>query len=217
MRLNTCSTALALSLLVVGTLAAQQANDERQEFGIIVGELSGGNPNASTPTVPGALTLDSGVAFEASFASKIRDLNFGSVYWEVDGLAGPMRYLAGIPATATHELRSVYLTPGVRLQFMPKEALSPWVAAGAGYAFYDTSGSSIAGSTTGGGTTSTAGTTNTYAVDFGAGVDYAIGKRYVLRGEVRGFYTGSPNFGVPTPGGQFNLVIGGGIVWRFSK
>jgi hypothetical protein len=211
MRLSTCSTALALSLLATCAIFAQQQGDEKQEFSVIVGELSGGNPNASTPTVPAALNLDAGVAVEANFARKIRDLGFASAYWEVNGLVGPLRYLSGTPVNATQEIHSVFLTPGVKLQFTPKEPLSPWVAGGAGYAFYDSSKTSIAGGPTVGGTA------NTYAIDFGGGVDWAMGKRYVLRGEVRGIYTGNPNFGVPTSGGQFNFVIGGGIVWRFSK
>ena len=61
------------------------------------------------------------------------------------------------------------------------------------------------------------GSTNTYAVDFGGGMDWAMGKRYVVRAEIRGFYTGAPNFGVSASGNQFSFVIGGGLVWRFSK
>lgn len=207
MRLSTCSAAFTLSLLAVCSLSAQQAGEERQEFAVTVGELSGNSPNAAG----GPLTLDSGVAVEANFARKVRDLSFGSMYWEVDGLVGPLRYLSGTPTTATNEIHSLFFTPGVKLQFTPKEPLSPWVAAGAGYAFYNSSGSSIAGGKIAGGST------NTYAVDFGGGMDWAMGKRYVVRAEIRGFYTGAPNFGVSASGNQFNFVIGGGLVWRFSK
>jgi hypothetical protein len=38
-----------------------------------------------------------------------------------------------------------------------------------------------------------------------------------LRGEVRGFYTGSPKFDTGTSGGLFNFEIGFGLVWRSSK
>jgi opacity protein-like surface antigen len=215
MRLSICSTALALSLLAACTLSAQ-------EFSLTVGELSGGNPSLSaslvnTSVVPLGLSLNAGFSVGANFARKIKDVPWGSVYWEVEGLGGPNRYVAGTPVTATHAIRSVFLTPGVKMAFTPKEVLSPWVSAGGGYAFYDSSGTSIAGGTTGGGTASTGGTTNTYAVDFGAGLDYAVNKRYTLRGEVRGFYTGSPNFGLATPGGLFNFEIGFGVVWGKAK
>jgi opacity protein-like surface antigen len=222
MRLSTGSTALTLSLFAACMLSAQQSGDERQEFALTVGELSGGNPSLSaalvnSSVVPLGLSLNSGVAVGADFARKIKDVPWGSVYWEVDGLAGPLRYVAGTPLTATHEIHSVFLTPGVKMVFMPKEALSPWVAAGAGLAYYNSSGTSIGGGPTGGGTSNGSDNRITYAVDFGGGLDYAVNKKYTLRGEVRGFYTGSPNYGLATPGGLFNFEIGFGVVWRSSK
>ena len=161
--------------------------------------------------------MGSGVAFEADYARKISDLRWASIYWEVDGVVSPLRDLSGFPVTATNRIRSVYLTPAVRVQFMPKERFSPWISAGEGYAFYDSSGTSIAGGTTGGGVKALSGTSNKIAADFGVGVDFVTSKHYVLRGDVRGFYTGSPNYGTPVTGGQFNFLIGGGIVWRFGK
>ena len=63
------------------------------------------------------------------------------------------------------------MTPGVRLQFAQQERITPWIDAGAGYAFYDSSGTSI-----GGGSTPSSGAKSTYAVDFGAGVDIVASK-----------------------------------------
>ncbi len=206
------SGALALSLLAVCSLSAQPAGDERSELAIVVGEVSGGNP---TVVAGGALNVDAGVAFEANYARKFRDMGAVAVYWEINGMASPLRYMAGIPATAAHSIHSGFVMPGIKLQFTPKEVVSPWLDAGAGYAFYNSSGSAIQGGPTGGGTASTGGSASTYAIDFGGGADFALGKRYLIRGEVRGIYTGNPNFGVPTSGGLFNFVIGGGLVWRF--
>ncbi len=222
MRLSTCSTALALSILAAFTLSAQQSGDEHQEFALTVGELSGGNPSLSpaltnNAVVPLALSLNAGVSVGANFARKIKDVPWGAVYWEMEALGGPLRYVTGTPATAAHEIHSVFLTPGVKMVFTPKEVLSPWVAAGGGAAYYNSSGTSIGGGPTGGGTSGSADNRVTYAVDFGAGVDYAMNKKYTLRGEVRGFYTGSPGFGVATTGGLFNFEIGFGLVWRSTK
>jgi opacity protein-like surface antigen len=218
MRLSTCLTALALSLLAAFTLSAQQSGDERQEFALTVGELSGGNPSLSAAltnasVVPLGLSLNAGFAVGGNYARKIKDVPWGSVYWEVDALGEPNRYVAGAPVTATHAIRSVYLTPGLKMVFTPKEALSPWIVAGTGLAYYNSSGTSIGGGPTIGGSANRI----TYAVDFGAGVDYALNKKYTLRGEVRGFYTGDPNFGVATPGGLFSFEIGFGVVWRSPK
>lgn len=224
MRLSTFPFALAVSLLAVCRLSAQQSappgNEEVQEFAVTVGALSGTNPNAAA----GPLALGSGVAFQANYARKFSDTKqWASLYWEVNVLANPFRHLSGLPVSATSQIRSVYVTPGVRLQFAQQERITPWVDAGAGYAFYDSSSTSIGGGTTGqtqtvvGAPAGSSGNTNTYAVDFGAGVDIVASKRYVIRGDVRGIYTGNPNFGTSVTGGQFNFIVGGGIVWKFSK
>jgi outer membrane protein W len=209
MRLSLCSIALAASLLAACSAFAQ-TNDEKQEFAVTVGALSGSNPNATTG---GPLTLGSGVAFQVNYARKFdSSKQWASLFWEVNVLANPYRHLGGVPTTATSQIRSFYVTPGVRLQFAPQERITPFLDAGAGYAFYTSSENNIAG-----GATPSSGNTNTYAVDFGGGVDIVASKRYVIRGDVRGFYTGSPNFGTPVNSGQFNFVIGGGVVWKFGK
>jgi hypothetical protein len=197
-----------------GTASPAPPNSERQEFALTLGALSGGNPSVSSGN---ALALGSGVAFQANFARKLHEVSWGNTFWEVNALYGPLRHLSGTPVTATSAIHSLYVTPGVKLQFSPDEKVSPWISAGAGYAFYDSSAKSISGGVTGGGPTAAAATANTYAIDFGAGVDFATGKRYVWRADVRGFYTGSPKLGTATSGGQFNFVISGGIVWRSPR
>jgi opacity protein-like surface antigen len=202
------SAVLIFSLAAVYPVAAQSvtSNEGRRELGVSIGELSSGAPNAAG----GQLDLNAGIAIELSFAQKIRDFGFGSLYWEVDSLVGPLRRVDGTPLTATHTVRSIYATPGLRLRFTPKEPVSPWLAAGAGYAFYNSDNTAIDGGPAAGGSK------HTYAIDVGGGVDYALGKSYVLRGEARGFYTGSPRFGTPSDNGLFNFVVSGGLVWRFK-
>lgn len=218
MRLFTCSTALAVSLLAVCTLSAQtpqipSTSDEGQEFALTIGSLSGTSPSA----VGGPLALGSGLVIEGDFANKLRTMKWANLYWEAAGLINPFRHLSGTPGAATSEIRSVYVMPGARLQFTPNDVLSPWISVDGGLAIYDARSTSVSGGQTGGGTGTDGGGNATGAAGFGAGVDIKAGKKYLIRGDVRGIYSGSPNFGVPTPGGQFNFIIGGGFVWRFSK
>jgi hypothetical protein len=206
MRLSTCFTALALALVAVCTVSAQPSSSE---FAVTIGALSGNNPN--TPL--GLLMLGSSPAFGANYARKFSDKpKWASLYWEINALASPFRHLTGEPASATSDVRSFFVTPGVRMQFASQERITPWIDGGAGYAFYDSSGTDIAGVAT-----RSSANTNTYAVEFGGGVDIVASKTYVIRGAVQGFYTGDPNYGVAATGGQFNFVISGGIVWRFGK
>jgi opacity protein-like surface antigen len=208
MKLTNCFQSLVLAALAAFTLAAQQPDSPKQELAFTVGQLSGSQPNATA----GILSLGSGVAVEANYARKFHDWEWGSLYWEVNGLYGPRRYLSGTPTSAVHDIWNLYVTPGLKLQFLPRETISPYVVGGGGYALYGESKDTIAG-----GTAAVSGHTNRGAVDVGGGVDFALGKRYLLRADARGIYTGGPNFGVNTPGGQFNFVISGGFVFRFPK
>jgi hypothetical protein len=211
MRLSTCFTAVTLALAAVCTVSAQQSDSE---FAVTIGTLSGNNPNVSSGSPAGSsLVLGSSVAFGANYARKFSDKkSWASLYWEINAVGSPFRHLSGVPSAATSDVRSVFVTPGVRMQFSSQERITPWIDGGAGYAFYDSSGTNIAGGGSGSSTY-----TNTYAVEFGGGVDIVASKRYVIRGAAQGFYTGNPSYGVAATGGQFNFVISGGIVWRFGK
>lgn len=204
MRLS-CLTTLILPLLAVSPLLAQSAGDERQEFSIGVSEVSGSSPSATA----GSLSLDANVGVQANYAKKWRDSGWGNLYWEAGGMYVPIRYLTGTPTSAANDIHSVYITPGVRLQFSPKEKLSPWIAIDGAFAFYSASKGSIGALVASGG-----GNTATGGAGFGVGFDLAAGKNRALRADVHGIYTGSPNFGTPTPGGQFTFSVGIGMVWR---
>jgi hypothetical protein len=197
---------VTFALAAVCTVSAQQSDSE---FAVTIGALSGSNPNVAS----GSLVLGSSPVFGANYARKFNDKkSWASLYWEINALGSPFRHLSGVPAAATSDIRSFYVTPGIRMQFASQERITPWIDGGVGYAFYDSSGTNIAGAAAG-----SSGYTNTYAVEFGGGVDIVASKKYVIRGAAQGFYTGNPNYGVAATGGQFNFVISGGIVWRFGK
>jgi len=206
MRLSSCFTAVTLAFVAVCSASAQQSDSE---FAVTVGTLSGSNPNAPS----GGLTLGSSAIFGANYARQFSHTHsWAALYWEVNALASPFRHLSGVPSIATSDIRSFYVTPGVRMQFASQERITPWIDGGAGYAFYDSSATDIAGVAAG-----NSRYTNTYAVEFGGGVDIVANKRYIIRGAAQGFYTGHPDYGVPATGGQFNFVISGGLVWRFGQ
>ena len=139
MRLSTCFTAVTLALVAACTASAQQSDSQ---LAVTVATLSGNNPNVQS----GILTLGSSVAFGANYARRFSDKkSWASLYWEINAVGSPFRHLSGIPSSATGNIRSFYVTPGVRMQFTSQERITPWVDGGAGYAFYDSSGTNIAG------------------------------------------------------------------------
>jgi hypothetical protein len=124
-------------------------------------------------------------------------------------LASPLRDVSSSVTTATHDFSSLYLTPGIRVKFLPSSRVSPYVLVG-GYADYEQS------------TTLINGQPNLPSLelargvfDFGAGLD--VRRLFnALRGEARDYYTGTPGYNVATiSGGQPNIVATGGFVLRW--
>jgi len=120
--------------------------------------------------------------------------------------------LTAATATVPKSYASLYVTPGLRLKFLPGARLSPWVAVGGGYALYEQSAQLSNGQNT------TNKFLNRGVFDFGGGVVYKLFRFFGLRGEVRDFLSGNPNLNVALSAGtQHNVVASGGISLRFWR
>ena len=112
--------------------------------------------------------------------------------------------------TATGKAAATFLVPSLRVQILPRGRISPWAAAGYGYAHL--SGDFVS-------TTKTKG-----AAEFGGGVDVRVLPHVAVRGEVRDFRTS----GTIQSGALFTLTggtaltdhiqhiyVGAGVVFKF--
>ena len=100
---------------------------------------------------------------------------------------------------------AVFVTPGVRLKLAPGSPLSPYLAIGGGLAHFSKSGNALA----------TSSSTNAGTFDFAGGLEMKIFPYLSLRGEVRDYYSGSPNLLPGADARQNQLLTTGGIVFRF--
>jgi opacity protein-like surface antigen len=139
-----------------------------------------------------------------NFAHRIFSVPFVSLYFEVPVVVAPN---SGLKLTST-DYSSVFVTPGVKLKLAPSFPLSPYVAAGVGFAHFRADA-----------TATTPSDSHTNAVfDIGGGLDLKIAPFVSLRGEVRDFYSGIPDFNVlggSLSGRQHNVVPQAGLVFRF--
>src|SRR5207249_2817550 len=111
------------------------------------------------------------------------------------------------------DVATVYVTPGVRVKFASDSAVSPYLAVGGGWAWYEQSLFRVDG-----GSNQAPRERYRGALDFGGGVDVKFWRWVGLRGEIRDFYTGSPAYNLPTfTGGQHNVVAGGGFVLKWGQ
>jgi hypothetical protein len=127
------------------------------------------------------------------------------------GLYVELPFVAGFNGTEFNvtqlqrvNFNNYFFTPGVKVKFVPGFFLSPYLAAGIGFAHFSNTGTNGASDTT-------------YAADFAGGLDIGLIRFLALRLEARDFYTPSPTL-IPLAGSignQNNVAVSAGVVVRF--
>ena len=171
----------------------------------------GGITSISRSTTQERLDLGAGVGLQVNYGRRIINGRNVALYGEVNFLASPLRDVSSNLASATRDVASLYVTPGIRVKFLPASRISPYGVIGGGYADYQQSTALIDGRPNPVSRQLARG-----VFDFGAGVDVRVWRFIALRGEARDFFTGSPDYNVATiSGGQHNVVATGAIVLRW--
>jgi hypothetical protein len=195
-------------LLLILFLVSQTAFAQKHEIGLTLGGLLPQDRGAA----PNAIRLGGGTALQANYGYQL----FGgqtALYGEVHFLANPQRVVSSENPAATRDVATLYVTPGVRLKFARNAAVSPYVALGGGFAWYEQSFLRIDG-----GPNRAPRELHHGALDFGAGADVRFWRRIGLRGEIRDFYSGAPAYNLSGLGGrQHNVVAGGGFVLKWGE
>jgi len=126
--------------------------------------------------------------------------------WDVKLNAG--EYLHSV---VPQQLKKTFVTPAARVNFFPTTAVSPWVSFGAGFGHITQSDQLVYGGTNPGKSTTSA------VIEAGFGLDVKVWKQLSIRGEVRDFWAGQPDFPLAPTGNtrQHNYFVGGGAFWRF--
>jgi opacity protein-like surface antigen len=196
-----------LTLLLFATLAAvcfaQEDSAHTNELALGLGGL----PALSRSDTP-SLDTGSGVAFQVNYGRRFFKGRKVALYGEINALANPLRDVSSSIHTATHDFASLYLTPGIRVKFLPASRISPYALVGGGYGDYEQSTTRIDGQPN-----SVSRELARGVFDFGAGVEVHVWRFLALRGEARDFYSGSPAYNIAAiSGGQHNIVATGALV-----
>jgi hypothetical protein len=205
----------ATQIMLLATLSLfvfqdNQALAQKHELGLLLGGISTADKDIGLP-VPGSLKIGTGLTYQANYAHRIVDAKAAALYIEVPFVATPSTDVKSSNVLAPRNYASIFITPGLRVKFLPSAPISPYVFAGGGYARFAESDSRVDNQPN----TMPKGT-NRGAVDFGGGVDVKVFSFISLRGEVRDFYSGTPRFNIPAlDDRQHNLLVSGGFVLRF--
>jgi len=114
-------------------------------------------------------------------------------------------------AVVPSDYKQLFITPAARVNLFPTTAVSPWVSFGAGFGHFSEGKILVYGGTNPGKSATNA------VIEAGAGLDVRVWKALSVRGEVRDFYSGEPDFPLAPTGKsrQHNFFVAGGVFWRF--
>jgi hypothetical protein len=199
---------LGVAVVTVPVRAQSQEPSQNQELTFSLGGIPG--QTRSFQGSAGAAQISADRSFGINYGHRFLDAKIAALYGELEFVAIPNRALTAASATVPQNYASLYLTPGVRLKFLPGSRLSPWAAIGGGYGLYQQSAQLSNGQNT------TNKFLNRGVFEYGGGLDYRLFRFIGLRGEVRDFFSGNPNLNVALNSStQHNVVASGGIILRF--
>jgi hypothetical protein len=208
-----------LFLAVMAVLAilaiSAVAQDEKNELTGVVGRTfisDQGIVGANAPPVQAVIYSGKGLSFEANYARRFLVTQIFSLSGEVPAMFNLREKLNSGGPVVPIDYRQYFVTPAVRANLFPTTAVSPWVSFGAGFGHFSENSNLInsGGANPGKSTTSA-------VIQGGVGLDVRVWHRVYIRGEVRDFWSGEPDYPLADTGKtrQHNYFVGGGVMWRF--
>lgn len=206
-------TVLAMGMsLLVSSVVGQDKKDKENEVTGIVGGIS-----ISDQGIVGAayrnpfVRSGKGFTFELNYARRLYGTQLYAISGEVPLLFNLDEDLGSGGNVVPQDYQQVFVTPAVRFNLFPETRVSPWVSFGGGFGHFSENNTLIYGGTNPG-TSSTSG-----VIQGGLGVDVKMWHSLSLRGQVRDFWSGTPDLPLAPTGKarQHNYFLGGGVVWHF--
>jgi hypothetical protein len=205
-----------VALTVVTMLAASAgAQDEKNEIGGMIGRTfisDQGIKNATyfDPTIHAG----KGLTFEGEYARRfivtpVYAISAEAVLMyngDVDLNAGEYGF-----SVVPSDYKELFVTPAARVNLFPTTAVSPWASLGVGFGHISEGSQLVYGGNNPGKSTTSA------VIEGGIGLDVKVWKQLSLRGEVRDFWSGEPDFPLAPTGKsrQHTYFVGFGAFWRF--
>lgn len=114
-------------------------------------------------------------------------------------------------AVVPQNYKQLFVVPAARVNLFPTTAVSPWVSVGAGFGHVSEYSQLVYSGPNPGKSTTSA------VIQAGIGLDVKVWRHLSIRGEVRDYWSGEPDFPLAPTGKsrQHNFFVGGGAFWRF--
>jgi hypothetical protein len=207
---------LVVGMSILGATAAAQ--DEKNEVGGSIGRIfisDQGITGPNAPTVNPVIHSGKGLTFEINYARRLLGHDVYSLSGEIPAVFNLDEKLNAGGPVVPQNYKQIFVTPALRVNLFPETDVSPWVSFGGGFGHFSENKDLLYYGT------NPAGSSTTGVIQGGLGLDVRpFGHRmrhFSIRGEVRDFYSGEPNFPLADTGKtrQHNYFVGGGLMWHF--
>lgn len=207
---QTVIAVLAVTMSILGATAAAQ--DEKNELTGILGRTI-----ISDQGIPGASFFNpfvrsgKGLTFEVNYARRLFGTPVYAVSGEVPAVFNLDEDLNSGGNVVPRDYKQIFVTPAARVNLFPDTAVSPWVSVGGGFGRFSENKNLIYFGT------NPAGSSTTGVLQLGLGLDVRVWHRFSIRGQLRDFWSGTPDLPLAATGKsrQHNFFVGGGVVWHF--
>jgi|SRR5215470_598101 len=203
---------LMAALVAVTTLTTSALAQKNELTGIIGRTFVSDQGVLNTNFFDNNLHFGEGLTFEVNYGRHLMGNGFARLTFEVPAVFNfdqDVHFAANlIPSSYT----TYFVTPSLRANAFAGTAISPWVSFGGGLGHFGVADHLEFGGTNPGNGNFTG------IFQMGFGLDVRIKRTISLRGQVRDFWSGTPDLNVDTgKGHQHNFFVGGGVIWRFGK
>ena len=201
---------LAVAMSILGATA--MAQDEKNELTGILGRTI-----ISDQGIKGAnffnpfVRSGKGLTFEINYARRLFGTQIYSVSGEVPAVFNLDEDLNSGTDVVPLDYKQIFVTPAARVNLFPETAVSPWVSFGGGFGHFSENKNLIYFGPNPGKSSTTG------VIQGGLGLDVRVWHRFSIRGQVRDFWSGTPDLPLAPTGKtrQHNFFVGGGVVWHF--
>jgi hypothetical protein len=205
---------LLMTALVTVTILTASALGQKNELTGVIGRffISDQGVKGFTNLISNDVHFGNGLSFEVNYGRHLLGEGFTRVSFEVPAVFNVDEDLNFAANAVPASYRSYFVTPALRANVFATTAISPWISFGGGVGHFSPSSNLEFG----GKSPSKGSTTGIFQM--GLGLDVRILPKISLRGQVRDFWSGTPDISVDTgKSRQHNFFVGGGVVYRFGK
>ncbi len=206
---------VAILTVVVMLSVSAVAQDEKNEIGGVLGRTFISDQGIQDASLPdNIIHAGKGLTVEGEYARRIWVTPIYAI--SAEGLLmynHEVKLNAGayLNAVVPQAYKELFAAPAARVNLFPTTAVSPWASLGVGFGHIsESAGLDYGGVNPGKAKTSA-------VIEGGIGLDVKVWKQLSMRGEVRDFWSGEPDFPLAPTGKsrQHNYLVGGGAFWRF--